>query len=39
MKPIIYVANISEDMIGGGFENSEIYKRLSELAKAKAPSL
>lgn len=39
MKPIIYVANISEDMIGGGFENSEIYKRLSELAKSEGAEL
>lgn len=39
MKPIIYVANISEDMIGGGFGNSEIYKRLSELAKSEGAEL
>ena len=39
MKPIIYVANIGEDMIGGGFENSEIYKRLSELAKSEGAEL
>ena len=39
MKPIIYVANISQDMIGGGFENSEIYKRLSELAKSEGAEL
>ena len=39
MKPIIYVANISEDMIGGDFENSEIYKRLSELAKSEGAEL
>ena len=39
MKPIIYVANISEDMIGGGLENSEIYKRLSELAKSEGAEL
>lgn len=39
MKPIIYVANISVDMIGGGFENSEIYKRLSELAKSEGAEL
>ena len=39
MKPIIYVANISEDMIGGDFENSETYKRLSELAKSEGAEL
>ena len=31
MKPIIYVANISEDQIGGDFEESDIYASLAEL--------
>ena len=28
LKPVIYVANISEDMLGGGFEESDCYKKL-----------
>lgn len=39
LKPIIYVANISEDMIGGDFENSEDYKKLSSLAKSEGAEL
>ena len=39
MKPIIYVANISEDMVGGDFEKSETYKKLSELAKSEGAEL
>ena len=39
MKPIIYVANISDDMIGGAFEHSELYTRLSELAKSEGAEL
>ena len=39
MKPVIYVANISEDMIGGDFENCETYKKLSELAKSEGAEL
>ena len=39
MKPVIYVANISEDMIGGDFENSETSKKLSDLAKSEGAEL
>ena len=39
MKPVIYVANISEDMIGSDFENSETYKKLSDLAKSEGAEL
>ncbi|MCI6971946.1 MAG: redox-regulated ATPase YchF [Eubacteriales bacterium] len=39
MKPVIYVANISEDMIGGDFENSGTYKKLSDLAKSEGAEL
>ena len=39
MKPVIYVANISEDMIGDAFKQSENYKKLSELAKSEGAEL
>ncbi len=39
MKPIIYVANISEDQIGGDFESSETYKSLQELAASENAEL
>ena len=39
MKPIIYVANISEDQIGGDFNESEIYKSLEKLAASENAEL
>ena len=39
MKPIIYVANISEDQIGGEFKDTEIYASLAELAKSEGAEL
>ena len=39
MKPIIYVANISEDQIGSDFEESEIYASLANLAKSEGAEL
>ena len=39
MKPIIYVANISEDMIGDAFKDTEAYRQLSELAKSEGAEL
>ena len=39
MKPIIYVANISEDQIGGDFNETEIYASLENLAKSEGAEL
>ena len=39
MKPIIYVANISEDQIGGDFNETEIYASLETLAKSEGAEL
>lgn len=39
MKPIIYVANISEDQIGDAFKQTEVYKQLNELAKSEGAEL
>ena len=39
MKPIIYVANISEDQIGGEFKDTEIYASLANLAKSEGAEL
>ena len=39
MKPIIYVANISEDQIGGDFKETETYKSLEKLAASENAEL
>ncbi len=39
MKPIIYVANISEDQIGGDFKSTETYKSLETLAASENAEL
>jgi len=39
MKPIIYVANISEDQIGDEFKETDIYASLEELAKSEGAEL
>ncbi len=39
MKPIIYVANISEDQIGGEFKETERYKTLETLAASENAEL
>jgi GTP-binding protein YchF len=39
MKPIIYVANISEDQIGGDFKDTETYKSLEKLAASENAEL
>ncbi len=39
MKPIIYVANISEDQIGDDFKSTETYKDLEQLAKSEGAEL
>lgn len=35
MKPIIYVANISEDQIGDAFKETEKYKKIAALAESE----
>lgn len=35
LKPIIYLANISESMISSGFEESDTYKQLKEFASSE----
>ncbi len=39
MKPIIYVANISEDQLDGSFAESERYRTLSALAESEGAEL
>lgn len=39
MKPIIYVANINEDQIGGSFEKTDAYQKLQALAKSEGAEL
>ena len=39
LKPIIYVANVSEEEVGGEYENNEGYKRLSELAVSEGSQI
>lgn len=39
MKPVIYVANISEDMIGKAFMETDAYRQLSDLAKSEGAEL
>ena len=39
MKPIIYVANISEDQIGDAFKTTETYAQLNEIAKSEGAQL
>ena len=39
MKPIIYVANISEDQLGDEFKSTETYKSLETLAKSEGAEL
>lgn len=39
MKPIIYVANISEDQIGDEFKSTDVYKDLETLAKSEGAEL
>ena len=39
MKPIIYVANISEDQIGDDFKETETYKSLEKLAASENAEL
>ena len=35
LKPIIYMANISESMLSGGFEDSEMFKQIKEFAASE----
>ncbi len=39
MKPVIYVANISEDQIGEQFKETETYRSLENLAKSEGAEL
>ena len=39
MKPVIYVANISEDQIGEDFKKAETYQSLDTLAKSEGAEL
>ncbi len=39
LKPIIYVANISEDEVGGDYENNEGYVRLKALADSEGSQI
>ena len=39
LKPIIYVANISEDEVGGDYVNNEGYKKLSALAESEGSEI
>ncbi len=39
MKPVIYVANISEDQIGTQFKETETYRSLEKLAKSEGAEL
>ncbi len=39
LKPIIYVANISEDEVGGDYENNEGYQRLKALADSEGSQI
>jgi ribosome-binding ATPase YchF (GTP1/OBG family) len=39
MKPIIYVANISEDQIGEDFKETDIYASLADLANSEGAEL
>lgn len=39
LKPIIYVANINDKMLGGDFKESETYKALESLAKSENAEL
>ena len=39
LKPIIYVANISEDEVGGDYENNEHYLRLKEHASSEGSEI
>lgn len=39
MKPVIYVANISEDQIGEDFKETETYQSLDKLAKSEGAEL
>ena len=39
LKPIIYVANISESMIGTDFENTDTYKKIKEHADSEHAEL
>ncbi|MCQ2436264.1 MAG: redox-regulated ATPase YchF [Clostridia bacterium] len=39
MKPVIYVANISEDQIGDAFKQTDNYKKLYDLAQSEGAEL
>ena len=39
LKPIIYVANISEDEVSGDYENNEGYLKLAELANSEGSQI
>ena len=39
LKPIIYVANIAEDEVGGDYENNEGYKKLAALAASEGSEI
>jgi len=39
LKPIIYVANISEDEVGGDYENNEGYLKLKALADSEGSEI
>ena len=39
MKPVIYVANISEDQLGEDFKKTETYQSLDKLAKSEGAEL
>ena len=39
LKPIIYVANISEDEVGGDYENNEGYQKLKALADSEGSQI
>ncbi len=39
LKPIIYVANISEGEVSGDYENNEGYKKLSALAESEGSEI
>jgi len=39
LKPIIYVANVSEDEVSGGYESNEGYKKLALHAKSEGSEI
>ncbi|MDY3845990.1 MAG: redox-regulated ATPase YchF [Eubacteriales bacterium] len=39
LKPIIYVANIAEDEVSGGYENNQNYKALKEYAHSEGAGI